>query len=465
MSIHTPKQYHHSLTSLLLVAAIIFPTARVLAETDRVLSASDHGIVGDGTTNNTAAIQMAIDACSADGGGTLRFPAGKYLTGTIQLKDNVKLHLDDGAVLLGSTNAADYRNLDPFIDGVGAELGYALVASVGAKHVGIEGAGAIDGQGTALKAAQGNYKIRPFLIRWVRCNDVAVHDVQLRNSGAWTMHFCQTKNATVENVNIRSLGLPNNDGIDIDSCENVRIKNCDVDSGDDAICLKATSALACRDITVSGCKLKTRCNAIKFGTESLGDFEHVNISDCHIRDTRMSGIAINSVDGAHLQDVNISDITMDGVTVPISMRLGGRLKTFRAGDTPKQPGVIRNVTIKNVHATAARQIGIMINGIPGHQVENVALENIKIELSGGGTAADAQVQLAEKESAYPEYNMFGRVMPAYGLYVRHVRGISFKNVQMTVTNPDARPEKVFVDVEDVTPANFAPAQSNPPAAK
>jgi len=163
-----------------------------------------------------------------------------------------------------------------------------------------------------------------------------------------------------------------------------------------------------------------------------------------------------------LQNVSLDGITMNGVTVPVSVRLGARLKTFRAGDQPKPPGSLRDVTIRNLRVTGARQIGLLINGITNHPVENLTLENIQIELAGGGKLADAQIQLPEKESAYPEYSMFGRVMPAYGIYARHVRGITFKNVQTTVKNPDARPAKIFVDVEGVSPADFAPAAAATP---
>ncbi len=418
------------------------------------------GVMGDGVTVNTAAIQKAIDDCSGDGGGKVQFPAGQYVTGTILLKDNVILYLDKGAVLLGSTNAADYRNLDPFTAGDGIPQGYALIVALGASHVGVEGAGKIDGQGRKLKAAQDRYTVRPFLMRWLHCTNVVVRDVFLTNPGAWTLNFFQTRNVTVEGVTIRTRnsGLANNDGIDLDSCADVQIRDCDIESGDDALCLKATSPLPCRDITASGCRLSTRCNAIKLGTESLGDFENIRISDCQIRNTGMAGIALYSVDGAYMHNVTVAGITMDGVTVPISVRLGARLKTFRAGDTPKPPGIIRNVTIKNLRATGAQQIGILINGIIHHPVESLDLENIQIELAGGGKISDAQIQLPEQASAYPEYNMFGRTMPAYGIYARHVSGIIFKNVQTTLKNPDARPAKVFIDVEGVTPANFVPAQ-------
>jgi len=421
----------------------------------KTVDATKADAVGDGETVNTAAIQKAIDACSADGGGTIQFPAGSYVTGTIQLKNNVTLQLDENAVLLGSTNAADYRNVDPFMAGDGVRLGYALIVAEGANHVGVEGAGTIDGQGRKLKAAQSRYTVRPFLMRWLHCTNVTVTDVHLTNPGAWTLNFFQSRNATVERVTIRTrtTGLVNNDGIDLDSCEDVRIRDCDIESGDDAICIKATSPLPCRNITASGCKLSTKTNAIKLGTESLGDFENISVTNCQISNTGMAGIALYSVDGANLHDVVINNITMDGVTVPVCVRLGARLKTFRAGDQPKPPGTLRDVTIKNVRATGARQIGLLISGITNHPVENLTLENIQIELPGGGKLADAQIQLPEREKAYPEYSMFGKVMPAYGIYARHVRGIIFKNVRTTVKNPDERPANIFLDVEGVTSTN------------
>jgi hypothetical protein len=447
---------NHRFPFLVLLAAIVATGLKA----DNQVDVTKADIVGDGATLNTAAIQQAIDTCSADGGGTVTFPAGRYLTGTIQLKDRVTLHLSAGAVILGSTNPADYRNVDPFMAGDGIPLGYSLIVADGANHVGVDGPGFIDGQGRALKAAQNPYKIRPFLMRWLRCTEVTVKDVHLTNPGAWTLNFFQTRGATVEQVTIRTrdTGLANNDGIDLDSCERVTVRGCDIESGDDALCLKTTSPLPCREITVSGCRLSTKCNAIKLGTESLGDFENISVTDCQIRDTGMAGIALYSVDGAHLHDVTIRDIKMDGVTVPISIRLGARLKTFRAGDTPRPPGILRDITLKNVRAICIRQIGLLVSGIPGHPVGNLILENIELALPGGGTAEDSHVQFLEKEAAYPEYSMFGRVMPAFGIYLRHVRGVSFNNVRTTTAKPDARPYAAFVDVDGVTPANGVPVQ-------
>jgi polygalacturonase len=449
------------LTEISVFSALALTAADAAA---RVINVTTAGVAGDGTTLNTARIQKAIDDCSAAGGGTISFPPGRYLTGTIQLKSEVTLRLEKDATLLGSTDAADYRNLDPFIDGNGHPLGHALIVAVDARNVGIEGGGAVDGQSPALKKKQNPYVMRPFLVRWVRCTNVTVRDVHLVNPGAWTLDFFQTKGAVIEGVTIRSrdLGMPNNDGIDIDSSEHLRVRNCDVISGDDALVIKSTSrSRPSRDIVVKRCRLSTRTNAIKLGTESIGGFEDISVSDCQVTNTKMSGIALYTVDGGDLRNVAISDITMDGVIVPISIRLGARLKTFREGDqTRPAPGKLRDVTIKNVSAKNIGMIGILINGVPGFPVQALTLENIRLALPGGGTAEDAKVQLPEKEKAYPEFDVFGKTMPAYGIYARHVRGIKFQNVRTSLIKPDARPATVLIDVEDVKPANFSTETSN-----
>lgn len=433
---------------------------------NQVLDVTKAGVVGDGTTLNTANIQKVIDECAAAGGGIISFPAGRYLTGTIQIKSNVTLRIEEQATLLGSTNAADYRNLDPFIDGSGHPLGHALVVAVDAENVGIEGKGTVDGQSPKLKATENPYVTRPFLVRWVRCANVTVRDIHLINPGAWTLNFFQTKGAVIEGVTIRSrdLGMQNNDGINVDSSENLRVSNCDVISGDDALVIKSTSAAKpSRDIQAVNCKLSSRTNAIKLGTESIGGFSNITISNCTITNTKMAGIALYEVDGADLSNVTISDITMDGVVVPVSIRLGSRLKTFREGDQARPtPGKLSDVTIKNVTAKNIEMIGLLINGIPGHPIESLNLENIRLELPGGGIAEDAKIVLPEKEAAYPEFDMFGKTMPAYGMYLRHINGLKLKDVHLTSLRPDARPATVFMDVNNMTQADFTSESAKSP---
>lgn len=442
---------------LKILFVVLCASATVFAE--KIVDVMKFGAKGDGATLNSVSIQKAIDDCAAKGGCVLNFPAGRYLTGTIQIKNGVTLRLSKDAVLLGSMEKSDYRNLDPFIDGSENPMGYALIVAVDAKNVGIEGDGTIDGQSPQLKAKQNPYLMRPFLIRWVRCENVAVKGVTLKNPGAWTLNFYQSKNIEIESLTIRSrgLGMPNNDGINIDSSENVRVRNSDVVSGDDALVIKSTKAgKPSRNITATNCKLSTRTNAIKLGTESIGGFENIRISNIQITKTQMAGIALYEVDGANLQNVVIKDITMDGVIVPISIRLGSRLKTFREGDTAKpNAGKIRNVRIENIKAKNIEMVGMLINGIPGYPVEDLTLKNIELELPGGGTTEMAKIELPENEAKYPEFDTFGKIIPAYGIYARHVRGVKFQNVRMSLLKPDARPATIFIDVENIEPKNFA----------
>lgn len=438
------------LTPLALLLPLLLTALPAFADNPIVIDAAAAGAVPDGKTLNTAILQKAIDDLAAKGAGILRFPAGKYLTGSLQLKSHVTLHLDENAVLLGSPDAADYKNLDPFIDGSGNPLGHALIVALDANHVAIEGPGLIDGQGAQLAAKQKPYTIRPFLVRFVRCSNITLNDIHLANPGAWTLNFFQSKDAAITNITIRSRDqkLRNNDGINIDSSENIAVKNCDVISGDDALVIKSTAAAKpSRNISAENCKLSTHTNAIKLGTESIGGFSDITVKNCRITDTDMAGIALYEVDGADLTRVTIADVTMDNVTVPIAVRLGARLKTFREGDQPRPaPGHITDVTIKNVSAKNSRLIGILMNGVPDHPIENLTLENITLEVPGGGTAAQAALQLPEKEAAYPEYDMFGKTLPASAMYLRHVKNLTLTNVTITPQKPDARPAKVLIDV-------------------
>jgi hypothetical protein len=423
------------------------------------VSVRDFGATGDGATLDTAAIQRAIDDAAASGGGTVTLPRGTYVSGTLLLKSDVTLHLEEGAALLGTADLSQYRNLDPFKDGLGAEVGAAFVVAVDAKNVAIEGKGTLHGNGKAVAAARGfkdeGWGFRPMLLRLVRCTNVSLRDVTLRDSASWTTNFFQCRDVSVAGVKIDSHVAPHNDGFDIDSCQSVTIQDCDVESGDDALCLKSTSEPPCRDITATKLRLKSNQGAIKLGTESYGGFEHVRISNCQIRDTKNGGIKLLCVDGGTLSDVVVSDITMDNVRTPIFVRLGARLKTFRPGATSKPAGEMRDVLIRNVKARAADQAqlmppsGVFITGIPEHRIENLSLENVHMELAGGGTREHAGSIVEENIETYPEINRFGPRLPAYGVFARHVEGLKLSNVSLKLASSDLRPALVCEDVQDL----------------
>jgi polygalacturonase len=431
-----------------------------------IIDITHYGAVGDGKTLNTTAIQKAIDDCHQQGGGKVVFPAGTWLSGTIVIKDQVTLQLNKDARLLGSTNINDYQNIDPFTDGLGIDVGWALLVAVDAKNIGIEGEGAIDGQGAKLKEQQiitdtrpesERWGRRPFLLRIVRCENVTVKGITLNYAAAWTSHYFQSKKVHIENVKIVSHGVAHNDGIDIDGCQDVRIKDCDIYSGDDALCFKTTSSkMACSNIVVSGMRLKSNQGAIKMGTESMAPFENITISDCYIYDTNNGGIKLLTVDGAHLRHVQISNINMVNVRTPILIRLGSRLSVFRKGKDTQQPtGTLDDVVIKNVKAQASANAqlkppsGILITGVPGHYITNLTLENIEISLAGGGTIENARQQVPEAVDKYPEVKTFGPLVPAYGVWARHVKGLKLVNITLHLDSNDLRPAFICEDGKDI----------------
>jgi polygalacturonase len=409
-------------------------------------NAREFGARGDGQTLETAALQRAIDACAASGGGTVRFPPGRYLSGTLFLKSRVTVELESGATLLGSRRLEDYPPTVPWIRSYTDNYTErSLIYGEQLEHIALLGRGEIDGQGAAFK---GPYKVRPYLIRLVGCRDVLVRDLTLRDSPMWVQHYLACDGVDIEGITVASQCNANNDGIDIDGCQRVRIANCDIRSGDDAIVLKSTLNRPCKHVVVANCVLSSDCNAFKLGTESNGGFENIVLSNCAIYDTRLAGIALEMVDGGTLDRVSISNVGMDNVRCPVFIRLGNRARPFEKGAPPTGMGRLRNVSLSDIQASGADPTGCCIAGLPGHPVENLALSNVSISLAGGGKEADGRRSIPEKPEAYPEFSMFGR-LPAYGFYCRHVKGLKLHNVKLLLAAPDPRHAVVFDDVEEL----------------
>lgn len=420
-----------------------------------VLNVIDLGAAGDGKTLDSSAIQAAVDRCSATGGGVVEFPKGRYLTGTIFIRDNVTLHLSKDATLLGSTDIEHYSNPDAYVDAVGKERGWALIVATDSRNPGITGEGTIDGCGAAFAQAPK----RPMLLRFLRSTGIRVEGVTLQDSGAWVSHYFLCRDVSISGITIKSRCAANNDGIDIDSSSDVTITGCTIDTGDDAICFKTTSEHPCRNVVVSDCDLSSNWGAIKFGTESMGDFERFRISNCRIHDTHGGGIKILSVDGAHINDVVMRDIVMDQVDMPVFMRLGRRLRTYRTGDKPQEPGSIRNVAIRNIKAVAmddgriSPPSGLLITGTPDLPIQDVTLDNITLSLPGGGEREQSEVTPPELETEYPEYKRFA-VLPAHGLYCRHARGVIVDNLHVESRKSDGRPAVLLHDVSSSKLSNW-----------
>ncbi|HEY6955718.1 MAG TPA: glycosyl hydrolase family 28 protein [Flavisolibacter sp.] len=445
------KLYYAKRYCWLALACICFGTL-ANAQEEKAYDVREYGVVGDSAKVNTATIQKLIDDVSARGGGVIRFPAGQYISGTVLLKNNTVLSLEKNAALIGSDQISDYKLVDSFRTGNGAPMGYCFIGAVDAHDVGIIGEGRINGRGKELLDAAGKSK-RPFLVRFVRSSAIILKGVHLTNSAAWTVHFFACKNIHISDVSIFSRGLGNNDGFDIDCSQNININNCDISSGDDGLCFKTTwSKMPCRDIVVKGLRISSNHAAIKWGTESMAPFENIKISEVYIYDTHNGGIKMNSVDGAKISNVEISDVVMDNVRTPMLFRLGSRLNVFRKGEDTKQTtGSIDNILVRNVKVKSAAEAqikppsGILITGVPGHYITNLTLQNVEISLPGGGSENDAHHSVPEAEGAYPEVSTFGPTIPAYGLWARHVKGLTVEHVSFKLEHDDLRPAFVVQD--------------------
>ena len=419
-----------------------------------VCDVMSHGAKADGTTNDAPAIQKAIDACAVSG-GMVYFPAGNYLSGTIVLKSNVTLHLSQGATLWGSKRIEDYSPNH-------------LIYAKDAENIALEGGGVINGNGdaywettpTGFFRAKGQ---RPNpLVELVNCRRVQIRDLAFRNAPGWTIHPLGCDGVWIRGISIvNNTRGPNTDGIDPDSSRNMLISDIYCEAGDDCIVIKTTGRLGGKaqpseNITVTNSVLTSTCNSFKLGTESLGDYRNIAFTNSTmfripgVFRGATSGIAVEMVDGSTLDGLVASNLIMRDVSAPIFIRLGNR---GRGMQTPI-PGTLRNVSISNVVATGA-DVTSSITGLPDHLVRFVSLNNINIAMKGGDKEKRG-IDVPENHERYPESTMFG-TLPAYGFYVRHVEGLTMRNVQVHWDEPDSRPAAIFDDVRDLDIDAFRPA--------
>jgi polygalacturonase len=434
------------------------------------------GATGDGKTIDTPAVNKAIEAASAAGGGTVLLPAGTYLCYSIRLKSNVSLYLDQGATILAAEphdgQGFDAPEPNPEADEY-EDFGHrhwhnALIWGVGVENVSIVGPGLIWGKGLLRSLGRNPHPegLGDKAISLKNCHNVTLRDFSILQGGHFGILATGADNLTIDNLIIDT----NRDGMDIDCCWNVRISNCTVNSPwDDGICPKSSYALGysrpTKNLTITSCfvtggyQLGTLLDGtfkpfpagfrvphtgrIKCGTESNGGFQNITISNC-VFDT-CGGLALETVDGASLEDVSISNITMRNISnMPIFMRLGSRMR----GPQGRPIGKLRRVTISNLVASnAAGRYASIISGIPGYEIEHIKISDVCIVSQGGGTKKQASIVPPEKEKGYPEPTMFGTT-PSYGFYIRHVRDLSMSNVETGYSSQDMRPSFALDDVSD-----------------
>jgi polygalacturonase len=441
-------------------------TLHVFTVSAKDYTAAFFGIEPGGTVLNTRAIQFGIDYISENGGGRLVFPAGRYLTGGIHFKSNVIIHLNKDAVLLGSTNPFDYdRQNTPFDHNFQTSL--ALILGLNQQNIGITGQGQIDGQGKQLAAAVGELvkkglikdrsfsrpdeDKRPMIINLFGCDQVTVKNITLRNSACWVECYNQCKNVVIDSIKVESRAFWNNDGIDIVDCSNFKVTNSYFNSSDDGICLKSLDPDAAnQNILIQNNRMTTDASGIKFGTASLGGFKNIRILNNEVFDTNRSAIALEAVDGASIENIEVDGMRGVNIGNAIFIRAGAR-KGNRKGNVEGVSIQNVNVEIRTEKNSLKAMPGIVIGGMPDQIIDNIKLKNIVIRFPGGAEKALAKItidnlkDIPEKPASYPEYDMFGQ-LPSWGVFIRHARNVQIEGLSVTAAKADFRTAIVLDDV-------------------
>jgi polygalacturonase len=446
---------------ILALCAILFalPVFASSRNIDIVKAGAKEGLGKD----NAPVIQKAVDKLSLAGGGTVTVPAGEFLTGPIELKSGVELHLEMGARLVGIADKAAYEKAHMVVNGEKSPFS-SLIYAYQQKNIAITGLGTIDGQGgdPAFKTKE-DPGGRPMIILFRDCKNVVVSDIRLQHSAHWVQYYTGCEGVRVSGVKVYSHTNYNNDGIDIES-RDVVVSNCIFDCEDDAICLKGLSEKFCENVSVTNCVAASNCNAVKLGTASVYGYRNVTISNITIRHasednfrrwstkvagitapvTVISGIALEVVDGGILENVSISNISMRAVQTPIFIRMARRNASQLPGGSR-----MKGITISGVTAVCESMMSSSITGVPGLYPEEIYLSDIDITAPGGGTAEMAAIPVPESEKSYPENRCLGHSLPASGLYIRHANNVYLSNVRFHFRKPDDRPLIVTDDCSNV----------------
>jgi polygalacturonase len=464
-----------------------------------------YGAKGTGKVLDTKAIQHAIDAAAAKGGGTVYLPKGRYLSFSLRLKSHVTLLFESGAVLIAADPAKHHGHYDlpepnpwdAYQDFGHSHFHNSLIWGENLEDVAIMGPGLIDGEGLTnvspnapwsvglgrdlpdtpeLRAAIAHHEadVKKMMgkgnkaIALKNSRNVTLRDVSIFRGGHFGILVTGVDNLTLDNLKIDT----NRDGIDLDVVRNAHLSNLTVNSPtDDAIVLKSSLALGVarptENVTITGCMVsgydvgslldgsfkKTQLQnlekhltsgRIKLGTESNGGYRNISVSNC-VFDC-CNGLAIESVDGGVLEDVVVNDIVMrDTTAAPLFLRLGDRRRAPKG--TPM--AVLRRVSVSDIDAYSLDpRYCAVISGVPGGLIEDIDLHGIRLLYQGGGTTAEAALKPPEEVGTYPDPDMFGP-LPAFGMYLRHVKGAVLRDIEMETLAPDARPPVVIDDVSDL----------------
>lgn len=452
----------------------------------------DFGATHDTTVVQTRAINAAIEACHQGGGGRVVVPAGRYMTGTLFLKDHVELHLEAGACLYASDDDKDFPTQPQaaYRSQKDAAGWVSLIYAVEANGIALTGNGVIDGRGKGRGGRRGGLggdrNGRPRNILFISCKDVRVEGVTMRNAAMWNQHYLDCEDVTIDHIKVYNHCNGNNDGIDIDGCRRVVLSNSIIDSDDDGIVLKSTGLAPCEDIVISNCIVSSFANGIKCGTESTGGFRNILVSDCIVKPSRHKGerilkstpsgitaLSLELVDGGVMDGVTIDHILIEGTECPLYVRLANRGRKYI--DEAEQPSVgqRRNIQISNITAYHTGNFCASITGIPEAKIENIYLSNLRFMNRGGLHEGDylpdpategkrhdlvsgsrwnrywaSYTEVVEDEKGYPQPTVWGN-LPSFGLFLRHVGTVCVDGATFRPEGKEPRVPLIAVDVDEL----------------
>lgn len=467
----------------------------------KISQLKDYNVNGFGIFSNeeklvTSSLQKMIDEVSLSGGGNVIFPKGKYVLSTVYLKSNISIVLEKDCVILGSNNFDDYDDIEKVDYPIYQDVSHtyfncSMFVAKNCENVSVVGEGTIDMRSVwDVEEKNKSWGRRGAkCIAFKECANVLIQGVKILNATDLAIYLAGCDNVETANLFLRV----HIDGISPDSCDNVYIHDCYIESGDDSIVFKTSYTLnrlkACENVVVKNCVISSQCNALKFGTETNYTFRNFDISNIEIKNTRSAGIAIESVDGSVVENVKIKNVKMKNVNAPLFIQLGERLRAPKG----TKIGSIKNIEIENVTATGeyfafngvaldydsfisggktgyfwqdfktvydgwglyettesknAWQISSNMCGRVGHPIENITLKDIYLEVDGN---VDKPVSAIPEEpyDVYPDVVNYARILPASGIYFRHVKGLTLKNVKVKTLNKDIRQNFVFDDVENL----------------
>ena len=463
---------------------------------EKIFNVKDYGAKGDSITLDSPAVQKAVDACHEAGGGVVYFPKDIYVLATVFLKDNVHIRFEEGTDILGALDFYAYAQQEEidyplYQDASHSFFDLAMFVGKGCKNISITGHAYInmrsiwDEDGVRGPAI---LKRGPKCISLKECENVELAGFEMKFVPDLAIYFAGCNNVDIHHIKMQVYI----DGISPDSCHNVKIHDCDVVSGDDGIVFKSSYTLnrieICKNIHVYNCRVSSRCSAIKFGTETNGGFEDILIEDIDVYDSRITGLAIESVDGAVIDGLTVRNIRMKNTNGLLFIYLGNRMR----GPEGREIGEIRNVTLENITAEGPyeaytaipmgyssyyahdyyqepwaapkqfrripedapdfkREDGWQFSsnmcGMPDRPLKNITLKNVHLKVNGG--VKEYPREIPEPTRPYPEVWNLGLTLPAKGIFFRHIDGLTLENVTVDSYYPDAREDFVFEDIKNL----------------